>query len=101
MIAKPPAPRRAVIPSGCNSLDRVYDILARDLGLPTHFGRNLDALYDVLTGGVEGPFTILVEDAKALEKALGAKGPALLKLLRDVGKARKDAKIVLGAGATR
>ena len=101
MTPKPPAPRRAVVPAGCASLDRVYDILARELGLPQHFGRNLDALYDVLTGDVEGPFTILVEDAKALEKALGAKGPALLKLLRDVAKARKDAKIVLVGGADR
>ena len=97
MTAKPP--RRAVIPAGCNSLDRVYDILARDLALPAHFGRNLDALYDVLTGDVDGPFTIQIEDATALEKALGAKGPALMKLLRDVGRARKDAKIVLGTGA--
>lgn len=101
MTPKPPAQRRAVIPAGCASLDRVYDILARELGLPQHFGRNLDALYDVLTGDVDGAFTIVVEDAKALEKALGAKGPTLLKLLRDVAKARKDARIVLVAGADR
>ena len=100
-MSKKPITRRAVIPAGCPSIERVYDILARDLALPAHFGRNLDALYDVLTGDLEGPFTIQIEDAKALGKALGAKGPALLKLLGDVGKARKDAKIVLGAATTR
>lgn len=90
-------PRRAVIPANCASLERVYDLLAKGLVLPAHFGRNLDALHDSLTGDVAGPFEIVVEDAKALEAALGAKGKALMTLLRDVAKARKDAKIVLGS----
>ena len=95
--AKPKRAKRAVIPAGCKMIDAVYDILARDLALPAHFGRNLDALYDCLTGDVAGPFEIVVADAKALEKALGAKGKALLTLLRDVGTARKDATMTLGA----
>ena len=90
---KPAALRRAVIPADCGSLEAVYDILARDLGLPTHFGRNLDALYDTLTGDVPGPFEILVEDAKRLGATLGPQGPLLLKLLADVAKARKDTRI--------
>lgn len=101
MKPKSPSPRRAVIPAGCSSLDTVYDVLARELTLPAHFGRNLDALYDALTGDVAGPFAIVVEDAKGLEKALGDKGPALTKLLRDVAKARADAKIKLGTGKPR
>jgi ribonuclease inhibitor len=93
MTKKAAKAKRATIPAGCKSIDAVYDILARDLALPAHFGRNLDALYDALTGDVEGPFAIIVEDSKALESALGARGTALLKLLRDVGRARRDAKI--------
>ncbi|MGH7003936.1 MAG: barstar family protein [Alphaproteobacteria bacterium] len=96
MNPKSPKAKRAVIPANCKTLDGVYDILVRDLALPAHFGRNLDALYDVLARDVEGPFAIAVADAKALEEALGAKGPALIKLLRDVAKARKDAAITLG-----
>ncbi len=88
-------PKRAVIPAGTASIDAVYDILARDLGLPKHFGRNLDALYDALTGDVAGPFEIVVEDAKALERALGAKGKALLSALREIGKTRSDAAVTL------
>jgi len=84
------------LPAGCKSIEEVYDLFARGLALPAHFGRNLDALYDALTGDVEGPFEIVVADAQALEKALGAKGTALLKLLRDVAKARVDTKIVIG-----
>ncbi len=95
MTAKPPA-RRATLPAGTKTIDAVYDIFARDLALPKHFGRNLDALWDSLTGDVKGPFAIAVEDAPALEKALGATGPKLVKLLRDLAKARKDATVTLG-----
>jgi ribonuclease inhibitor len=94
-------PKRAVIPAGCKSIEEIYDILARDLGLPRHFGRNLDALYDTLTGDVEGPFEIVLEDAKALEAAVGVQGRPLLKLLRDVGKARRDVRLVFRPGAAR
>lgn len=93
MTKKAAKTKRAVIPAGVKSVDAVYDILARGLALPAHFGRNLDALYDALTGDVAGPFEIVVADAKALEAALGAKGKELVKLLRDVAKARGDAKI--------
>ena len=93
MTKKAAKPKRAVIPASCKSIDAVYNILARELALPKHFGRNLDALYDALTGDVEGAFEIVVEDAKALEAALGVKGKALLKLLRDVAKARGEAKV--------
>jgi ribonuclease inhibitor len=93
MTKKPAKQKRAVIPADVKTLDAVYDILARELALPAHFGRNLDALYDALTGDVEGPFEIVIGDAKALEAALGAKGKPLLNLLGDVAKARRDAKI--------
>jgi ribonuclease inhibitor len=89
-------PRRAIIPADCRTLDRVHDILARDLGLPKHFGRNLDALYDALTGDVAGPFTIVIEDAPRLRKALGAKGTALIEVFNDVAGARRDASILYG-----
>jgi len=92
-MTKSAKPKRATIPAAAKSIDAVYDILARDLGLPKHFGRNLDALHDALTGDIPGPFEIVVEDAKALEAALGTKGKALTKLLRDVAKSRRDAKI--------
>jgi len=96
MTTKAPQPKRAVIRADCRSIEEVYDILVRDLALPAHFGRNLDALHDALTGDVEGPFEIAVMNPAALAKALGARGSALLKLLRDVQKARPDATIALG-----
>ncbi|MCK7468404.1 MAG: barstar family protein [Desulfosudis oleivorans] len=41
------------------SLDDLYDQLASRLSLPAHFGRNLDALWDVLSTDIEGPFEIV------------------------------------------
>jgi len=96
MTKKTATPKRALIPAGCRTIEQVYDILAREIGLPAHFGRNLDALHDALTRDLAGPFEIVVEDAAGLAQALGTRGPALLKLLRDVAKARKDATITLG-----
>jgi ribonuclease inhibitor len=87
--------RRAIIPASCRSLAQVYDVLARELGLPASFGRNLDALWDSLTTDVEGPYTIVVEDPAALERALGEQGRALLRLFRDVRRQRSDARVTL------
>jgi ribonuclease inhibitor len=93
-----PQPRRVVIPASCASLEDVFSIFVRALRLPPHFGRNLDALYDALTGDVAGAFDVVIEDVSELEAALGAKGPALTQLLRDVAKARKDVRLMLGRG---
>ena len=101
MTKKSTKPKRAVISADCKSIDAVYDILARDLGLPAHFGRNLDALYDTLTGDVEGPFVVVVEDAPRLKKALGAKGAVLIGVFEDVARARRDATIMYGLGGRR
>lgn len=86
---------RAIIPAGVKTIDAVYDILARDLSLPAHFGRNLDALYDALTGDVPGPIEIVVEDRKSLEVALGDKAKRLLRLLADAKVARNDLTLTI------
>ena len=39
--------------------DSVHHWLAAQLELPTHYGHNLDALWDCLTGHIELPITIL------------------------------------------
>lgn len=94
-------PKRAVIPAGTKSIDAVYDILARELGLPAHFGRNLDALHDALTGDVAGAFVVVIEDAPGLRKALGAKGTALIRTFREVAGARRDATFMYGLAGRR
>ena len=61
--------------------DNAHDHLARQLSLPEWYGRNLDALHDLLTADV-GAETITLTHAEALEE-LGAYGRRLLQVLQD------------------
>lgn len=54
------------------SLDQLYDELQRQLPLPGHFGRNLDALYDSLANDVQGPFELLWRDTEEARRGMGA-----------------------------
>lgn len=40
------------------TLDVLYDKLSEKLNLPDYFGRNLDALWDVLTGEIDLPVSV-------------------------------------------
>jgi len=53
------------------TLDNFYDQLAAQLPLPSHFGRNLDALWDTLTAELEGPLTIVWLHADESRNRLG------------------------------
>ena len=71
---KRPKPRRSVL-----------DALARDLGFPAHWGRNLDALYDVLRADIAGPIEIV------WRAGAGGRGlDAIRAVLRDVARERSD-----------
>jgi len=59
-----------------------HDHLARQLSLPDYYGRNLDALYDLLTERGEETLLVVTESA-AITEALGDYGNALLDTLRD------------------
>lgn len=72
------------------SLDQLYDELARQLGFPRHFGRNLDALWDVLTSDIEGPVEIVWEDQALSQASLGDEYPRLVSLLEEVAAERGD-----------
>src|SRR5271169_18718 len=65
------------------SLAEAYAALAAALRLPAHFGANLDALWDSLTGDVAGPVELLWHDATATRAALGADFDRLVTLLRE------------------
>lgn len=61
--------------------DNAHDHLARQLHLPDWYGRNLDALYDLLTAGT-GVEAITLTYADELA-ALGAYGRRLCRVLED------------------
>ena len=72
------------------SLDQLYDELARQLGFPGHFGRNLDALWDTLTTDVEGPVEIVWEDPEHSQSSLGDEYARVVALLEEVAEERGD-----------
>ena len=74
-------------------VDAVYDALAAQLGFPAHFGRNLDALWDVLTTDIPGPIEIEWRDVASARRLLGADFDRLARLFDDLGAARRDIRI--------
>lgn len=40
------------------NVDQLYDKLSKELNFPNYFGRNLDALWDVLTGEIDLPVLV-------------------------------------------
>ncbi|MBM3599431.1 MAG: barnase inhibitor [Alphaproteobacteria bacterium] len=86
--------RRCILDGAAlKDLDAVYDALASQLGFPGHFGRNLDALWDVLTTDLPGPVEIEWRNRAAARRALGADFDRLAKLLSDVGRERPDVRV--------
>ncbi len=79
------AARRATLDARHDSRDKVLDALARDLGFPRHWGRNLDALYDALRTDIPGPIEIVWRD-----RTPGAALDAILAVLRDLARERRD-----------
>jgi ribonuclease inhibitor len=72
------------------TLARFYDELVRQLAFPPHFGRNLDALWDVLSGEVAGPFEIVWEGSAQAQANLGVDYAKLIILLNDLAAERDD-----------
>ncbi len=78
-----------------SSLDEFYSQITKKLLFPEHFGRNLDALWDVLTTDVQGPVELAWEDSEVSKKAMGKDFEKVAALLKDVEKERDDFKVFL------
>jgi len=76
-----------------SSLDEFYGEIAKKLRFPDYFGRNLDALWDVLTTDVKGPVELAWEDSEMSKKSMGKDFEKVSALLRDVEKERGDFKV--------
>jgi ribonuclease inhibitor len=77
-----------------SSLEDLYDQMTRQLHFPDYFGRNLDALWDVLTADLEGPVEIVWEDSTASRKSMGKTFEKVAALLREVEKERNDFRVL-------
>jgi ribonuclease inhibitor len=78
-----------------HSADDFYNELSRQLSLPGHFGRNLDALWDALSTDVEGPFEILWQHSGLSKNRLGKDFDSFIILLRDLEAEREDFRLFL------
>ena len=72
------------------SLADLYDQLSKRLKFPEHFGRNLDALWDVLSADIEGPFEIVWKHSDASRKLMGRDYNRIIKLFKKLEKERED-----------
>ncbi|MBT0653894.1 barstar family protein [Geomobilimonas luticola] len=81
------------------SMETFYAELERQLALPRHFGRNLDALWDVLTADVPGPLELVWNRAGLSRAAMGDSFERVVELLRDAAAERGgELKIVVRMG---
>jgi ribonuclease inhibitor len=90
-----PAHRCRLRPEDCVSAETVFNAFMRDLPLPEHFGRNLDALWDVLSTDIEEPLEIVIVDMAALLDMEGDVGEDLCSLLTDLAAERDDVRVVM------
>ena len=72
------------------SIDDFYDQLESGLLLPERFSRNLDALWDVLSEDVEGPFEIVWRNSADSKAAMGRDFERIVKLFQDLEEERDD-----------
>lgn len=81
--------------SAMDSREAAYELLAGALELPAYWGRNLDALYDVLTE-LGSPTRLVVLRREALAENLGDYGRALLETLEDADRDNPALQVLYG-----
>lgn len=74
---------------------QLHDFLKEALELPDYYGRNLDALWDCLTGWVETPLRIQWVNFQASEAKLGEYSHHVLKLFQDAEKEIEDLHLLI------
>jgi len=86
----------AILLDGRAMTDRAaaHSHLAERLDLPTYYGRNLDALYDVLTElGTETE--IILNDPEAVVELMGKYGEALLSTMQEAAEENPKLTVTL------
>ena len=72
------------------SLADFYDRISSLMKMPAHFGRNLDALRDILANDIEGAFEINWTHADNSRKLMGNDFDRVVQLLRELEGERDD-----------
>lgn len=77
------------------SRDAVFERLATHLEFPGHFTANLDALWDVLSRDVQGPFEIIWREHARAREMLGADFEKFTTLFEQLAEDRRDVSFML------
>lgn len=68
------------------SIGELHRELARNLGFPKHYGMNLDALYDCLSGEIALPLRIIWKNYHVTRSKLGRDAVKVLEVMADFAK---------------
>lgn len=71
----------------------LHDILSEKLEVPEWYGRNLDALYDILTAELQEETEIRIETPEQLEDQLGTYGKVFLRVLEEASEENPKLRI--------
>ena len=80
---------------GVATVADLYAALESALDLPGHFGRNLDALWDVLTRDLRGPAQIEFIGTRGFRERSGEAGARVLDLFVEVAAERDDVAVAM------
>ncbi len=78
-----------------SSQDSLHEILKVELELPDYYGKNLDALYDCLTGWVDLPLIIEWNKYSESKRYLGDYADKVLATLKDVEDELDNFKVII------
>lgn len=66
-----------------SNIDELHSVLKEKLNLPEYYGKNLDALWDCLTGWIDLPITIEWVDYDNSKQKIGEYAEKLMKTFQD------------------
>jgi ribonuclease inhibitor len=89
-----PVKRYVLDGQAIQSLDSFYREIEKVFPLPDYFGRNLDALADVLITDLDGPCEILWEHAAVSKQAMSRDFQRIRTVLKHAAQEREDIKII-------
>ena len=65
-----------------DSKEELHKIFKEALNLPEHYGKNLDALWDMVTGEIDLPIRIIWRDFNITEENIGAYAMKTLQVIK-------------------
>lgn len=72
------------------NIEVLHDVLKDKLDFPDYYGRNLDALWDCLTGWVDLPLTLVLKNFEFSNTLLGSYADDVLEVLQEAQEELKD-----------